>query len=107
MAGIKMNPDFLIQKRVASDNKLAHAAAYNQKMQTIKMKTQWFESKIKYEFADSEKRSKAFIQQEMDCANKELKIRRQKRLKMLYEYEARAYEEELASLGLAIQRHHY
>eukprot|EP00403_Amphidinium_massartii_P016855 CAMPEP_0178428118 /NCGR_PEP_ID=MMETSP0689_2-20121128/30105_1 /TAXON_ID=160604 /ORGANISM="Amphidinium massartii, Strain CS-259" /LENGTH=107 /DNA_ID=CAMNT_0020049865 /DNA_START=141 /DNA_END=464 /DNA_ORIENTATION=+ len=107
MAGIKMNPDFLIQKRVAADNKYAHSAAYNQKMQMIKMGTQWFESKSKYEFADGEKRSKAFIQQEMDCANKELKIRRQKRLKMLYEHEARAYEDELASMGLAIQRRHY
>mmetsp|Transcript_91958 Transcript_91958/g.159552 ORF Transcript_91958/g.159552 Transcript_91958/m.159552 type:complete len:107 (-) Transcript_91958:67-387(-) len=103
----KMKPDFLIQKRVAQDNQFAANAAYSNKMKSIEQNTNWFESKTKYAFADSEKRSEAFIKQEMECANAELKTRRRTRLKLLYESEARAYEEELGRMGLAIQRQHY
>merc|ERR1712098_413593 len=105
MAGkVTMRPDFLIKQRIAQDNSYAAASAYNRKMEAIKQNTGWFESKIKYEFADGEKRSQAFVRQEMQCANNELKLRRRVRLQLLYENEARAYEEELSSLGLAIQR---
>lgn len=100
----KMKPDFLIQKRVAQDNALAQCAAYSQQMSRVAQNTGWFESKVKYSFNDGEKRSQAFIKQEMDCANSELKTRRKTRLKLLYENEARAYEDELGRLGLAIQR---
>mmetsp|Transcript_72743 Transcript_72743/g.115127 ORF Transcript_72743/g.115127 Transcript_72743/m.115127 type:complete len:107 (+) Transcript_72743:78-398(+) len=103
----KMKPDFLIQKRVAEDNRYAASAAYANKLDRIKQNTAWFESKTKYAFADGEKRSEAFIKQEMECANAELKTRRKTRLKLLYESEARAYEEELGRLGLAIQRMHF
>lgn len=100
----KIKPDFLIQRRVAEENRRADSDTYHQKMQSISVNTNWFESKTKFEFSDGEKRSKAFMQQEMGCANSELKLRRHTRLKLLYENEIRAYEEELAQRGLAIQR---
>lgn len=103
---MKLRPDFLIQKRIHEDNKNARAAEYAQKLRSISQNTQWFESKTKYEFTDGEKRSQAYIKQEMQCANLELKTRRSTRLRMLYENEARAYEEELAAMGLAVQRAH-
>eukprot|EP00927_Polykrikos_kofoidii_P045556 TRINITY_DN3957_c0_g1_i1.p1 TRINITY_DN3957_c0_g1~~TRINITY_DN3957_c0_g1_i1.p1 ORF type:complete len:107 (-),score=17.81 TRINITY_DN3957_c0_g1_i1:177-497(-) len=103
---VKMKPDFMIQKRVAQDNKFSAAANYSHQLNCVSQTTQWFESKTKYEFTDSEKRSQAFIRQEMECANTELKIRRRTRLKLLYQNEARAYEDELADLGLAVQRLH-
>merc|ERR1719502_1979190 len=102
-----MRPDFLIQKRVAQDNHYAACGAYANKMKSISQNSSWFEQKTKYDFNDGEKRSEAFIKQEMDCANAELKTRRQTRLKLLYENEARAYEQELGELGLAIQRMNY
>ena len=104
---MKMKPDFLIQKRVAIDNKYAESEAYNRKLNSIAQNTEWFEGKTKFEFTDGEKRSQAFIKQEMEAANAELKARRHTRLKLLYENEARAYEHELNQLGLAIQRQHF
>eukprot|EP00448_Togula_jolla_P012790 CAMPEP_0170620502 /NCGR_PEP_ID=MMETSP0224-20130122/28092_1 /TAXON_ID=285029 /ORGANISM="Togula jolla, Strain CCCM 725" /LENGTH=107 /DNA_ID=CAMNT_0010946679 /DNA_START=83 /DNA_END=406 /DNA_ORIENTATION=- len=106
MATIKMRPDFLIQKRVANDNRLAASCAYEHKMKGIAQSTQWYEARNKYAFSDGERRSHAFVKQEMDCANAELKLRRRTRLRMLYENETRAYEDELAQLGLAVQREH-
>jgi len=102
----KMKPDFLIQKRVALDNKFSASAAYAQQLKSVAQNTEWFESKTKYEFADNEKRSEAFIKQEMSCASQELKKRRHARLKQLYEHEARNFEDELRGIGLAVQRQH-
>lgn len=105
MAG--MRPDFLIQKRVAMDNKYAESSVYCQKMVRISQSTAWFESKTKYDFVDTEKRNDAFIKKELEAANAEIKKRRRQRLQLLYEHEARAYEDELNQLGLAIQRQHF
>ncbi|CAE7870703.1 fabH [Symbiodinium microadriaticum] len=97
-------PDFLIQKRIQKDNKFAVAEDYASKMAAISQVTHWFEGKQKFDFAETEKRSSEFIKQEMNSCNEELKIRRRTRLRNLYEAEAKAYEAELASLGLAVQR---
>ena len=104
MAAKKMRPDFLIQKRIQQDNQYAVAADYASKMAAISQVTHWFEGKQKFDFAETEKRSSEFIKQEMDACSEELKIRRRTRLRLLYETEARAYESELAALGLAVQR---
>lgn len=104
MAAKKMRPDFLIQKRIQQDNQYAVAADYASKMAAISQVTHWFEGKQKFDFAETEKRSSEFIKQEMDACSEELKIRRRTRLRVLYETEARAYESELAALGLAVQR---
>mmetsp|Transcript_114941 Transcript_114941/g.324854 ORF Transcript_114941/g.324854 Transcript_114941/m.324854 type:complete len:107 (+) Transcript_114941:124-444(+) len=103
---VKMRPDFLIQKRIAQDNQYAAATNYANQLYSVSQNTEWFESKTKYEFKDGEKRSQAFIKQEMECASAELKVRRRTRLKLLYENEARAFEDELGQMGLAIQRLH-
>mmetsp|Transcript_36857 Transcript_36857/g.75535 ORF Transcript_36857/g.75535 Transcript_36857/m.75535 type:complete len:107 (-) Transcript_36857:157-477(-) len=103
----KMRPDFLIQKRIQKDNQFAVAADYASKMAAISQVTHWFEGKQKFDFAETEKRSSEFIKQEMNSCSEELKIRRRTRLRNLYEAEAKAYEAELASLGLAVQRHLY
>mmetsp|Transcript_137372 Transcript_137372/g.342623 ORF Transcript_137372/g.342623 Transcript_137372/m.342623 type:complete len:107 (-) Transcript_137372:54-374(-) len=102
-----IRPDFHIQKRVQKDNQYAAAAAYAKKMDSIAQTTNWFEGKQKFDFAEGEKRSKSFIQNEMECCSEELKIRRRTRLRQLYEAEARSWEQELASVGLAVQRQHY
>eukprot|EP00933_Yihiella_yeosuensis_P080081 TRINITY_DN9348_c3_g1_i1.p2 TRINITY_DN9348_c3_g1~~TRINITY_DN9348_c3_g1_i1.p2 ORF type:complete len:108 (+),score=31.07 TRINITY_DN9348_c3_g1_i1:82-405(+) len=107
MSSAKMRPDFLIQKRIAQDNQYAAAAAYAKEMSSIAQVTGWFEGKQKYDFSETEKRSESFIKQEMDDCGKELQIRRRSRLRMLYEQEAAMYEQELAQLGLAVQRQHY
>eukprot|EP00931_Biecheleriopsis_adriatica_P083261 TRINITY_DN56837_c0_g1_i1.p1 TRINITY_DN56837_c0_g1~~TRINITY_DN56837_c0_g1_i1.p1 ORF type:complete len:108 (+),score=33.89 TRINITY_DN56837_c0_g1_i1:136-459(+) len=107
MAQAKMRPDFLIQKGIAKDNQYAAAADYASKMSKISQVSGWFEGKQKYDFAEDAKRNAEFIKQEMESCNEELKIRRRTRLRVLYETEARAYEAELASLGLAVQRSHY
>lgn len=99
-----MRPDFLIQKRIQQDNQYAVAADYASKMAAISQVTHWFEGKQKFDFAETAKRSSEFIKQEMDACSEELKIRRRTRLRVLYENEARAYEAELAALGLAVQR---
>ncbi|CAE7383020.1 fabH [Symbiodinium natans] len=99
----KMRPDFLIQKRIQKDNQFAVAADYASKMAAISQVTHWFEGKQKFDFAETEKRSSEFIKQEMNACSEELKIRRRTRLRNLYEAEAKAYEAELASLGLAVQ----
>eukprot|EP00929_Paragymnodinium_shiwhaense_P093942 TRINITY_DN5427_c0_g1_i1.p2 TRINITY_DN5427_c0_g1~~TRINITY_DN5427_c0_g1_i1.p2 ORF type:complete len:107 (+),score=29.56 TRINITY_DN5427_c0_g1_i1:127-447(+) len=103
---VRMRPDWLIQRSIAQDNKYAAANAYASDMKKVSQSTEWFESKVKYDFKDGEKRSAAFIAQEMECANVELKSRRRARLKALYENETRVFEDELADLGLAVQRLH-
>mmetsp|Transcript_12635 Transcript_12635/g.36345 ORF Transcript_12635/g.36345 Transcript_12635/m.36345 type:complete len:105 (-) Transcript_12635:50-364(-) len=100
-------PDFLIQKRIAQDNRYVAAADYAKKMDRIAQVSGWFEGKQKFDFHEGEKRSKTFIQNEMECCAEELKIRRRTRLRQLYEAEARQWEEELAAHGLAVQRQHY
>mmetsp|Transcript_8261 Transcript_8261/g.16871 ORF Transcript_8261/g.16871 Transcript_8261/m.16871 type:complete len:107 (+) Transcript_8261:94-414(+) len=102
-----LRPDFLIQKRIEKDNQYAAAADYAKTMQRISQNSSWFEGKQKYDFAEGEKRDKSFIQNEMDCCYEELKIRRRTRLRQLYEAEAKAWEQELAENGLAVQRQHY
>ncbi len=89
--------------------------------------TNWFESKEKYDKAIQIKAAQKQMNQELQLALKELKIRRNARLKDLYTAEAKEYlkkklfffvekiminylktnsryEEELASRGLAIYK---
>mmetsp|Transcript_14430 Transcript_14430/g.29273 ORF Transcript_14430/g.29273 Transcript_14430/m.29273 type:complete len:107 (-) Transcript_14430:123-443(-) len=103
----KWSPDYLIQKRIAQDNAYAAASAYSAKMSAVSSTTSWHEGKQKYDFFEGQKRTSAFIKEEMRSCNEELKIRRRQRLRMLYDAEAKQYEEELAQLGLAVQRQHY
>mmetsp|Transcript_123435 Transcript_123435/g.394874 ORF Transcript_123435/g.394874 Transcript_123435/m.394874 type:complete len:107 (-) Transcript_123435:53-373(-) len=103
----KLRPDFHILKRVEKDNQYAAASAYAKDLASVASTTGWFEGKQKFDFAEGEKRRKSFIENEMQCCSEELKIRRRTRLRKLYEMEARGWEEELASHGLAVQRQHY
>ena len=55
---VKLAPDFLIQRRVKINAKFDEADAYKKKMGLVGGQTSWFESKVKYDFADSAKRNK-------------------------------------------------
>jgi hypothetical protein len=106
MAGVKPPPDYLIRKRVEVDNKYAIAENHAKDVAKVQVSTEWFEGKIKYDFNEAAKRNDGFIKDEIESANVELKKRRNDRLKHLYLAEARMYEEELRSMGLAVQRLH-
>jgi len=103
----RTRPDFLIQRRVKEDNKRADATAYASKMADVARTTSWHEGKQKFDYAEHQKQTASFIQEELFNCKEELKIRRRQRLRMLYDAEAKQYEEELAQLGLAVQRQHY
>mmetsp|Transcript_49339 Transcript_49339/g.145719 ORF Transcript_49339/g.145719 Transcript_49339/m.145719 type:complete len:107 (+) Transcript_49339:104-424(+) len=103
----KVRPDFLITKGIQKEDQYIQAAKYAKSLDRIQQNSSWFEGKVKYDFADNEKRSVDFVKAEMDACNEELKIRRRTRLRALYEGEARQWEEELAHHGLAVQRQHY
>jgi hypothetical protein len=103
---IQPPPDYLIRKRVEEDNKYAIAETFARDVAKVQVATEWFEGKIKYDFNEGAKRNDGFIKDEIDMANVELKKRRTERLKHLYLAEARMYEEELRSMGLAVQRIH-
>mmetsp|Transcript_58388 Transcript_58388/g.131543 ORF Transcript_58388/g.131543 Transcript_58388/m.131543 type:complete len:107 (+) Transcript_58388:92-412(+) len=103
----RTRPDALIMQRVAKDNQFAAASSYASTMQSIASVTSWHEGKQKFDYAEGEKRTSAFIKEEMRNCNEELKIRRRQRLRLLYDAEAKQYEEELAQMGLAVQRQYY
>merc|ERR1711881_771449 len=90
-------PDYVIQKRVAVDTKYAFAEAAAKDLAKVQCATEWFESKIKYDFHEAAKRNDGFIKEEIEAANIELKKRRNERLKNLYYAEARMFEAELRS----------
>lgn len=50
--------------------------------------------------------SRFSVKEELEIANKELKVRRRYRLQQLYNYESRLFEKQLADLGLAVRRKH-
>jgi hypothetical protein len=102
----KPPPDYLIRKRVEVDNKYAIAESHARDSLKVQVSTDWFEGKLKYDFNEAAKRNDGFIKDEIASANLELKKRRSERLKHLYLAEARMFEEELRSMGLAVQRLH-
>ena len=102
----KVAPDYLIKKRVEVDNKYAIAEHHAIDVARVQVATSWFEGKLKYDFNEAAKRNDGFIKEEIEAANLELKTRRRERLKNLYYAEARMYEDELRSMGLAVQRLH-
>ncbi|KAF4662447.1 hypothetical protein FOL47_006237 [Perkinsus chesapeaki] len=106
MSAQRLPPDALIQRRVKIDEKHAELESYAKDLKKATITTSWFENKSKYDFTDNEKRNDTFIAEELRCANLELLLRRRHRIKLLYENEARKYEEELRAQGLAIQRDH-
>lgn len=69
---MKMRSDWLIQRSIIQDNKYAAANAYASDLKKTSQNTAWFESKVKYDFKDGEKRSATSIAQELPAPLKEL-----------------------------------
>lgn len=103
----KVGPDYLLKRRIKIDEKYAEADGYKKKMGMLAGTTGWFESKIKYDFQDGEKRQRDEIKMEIEEANIEIKRVRKHRLTKLYEKEAREFEEELRHMGLSVIREMY
>ena len=71
-------------------------------MQGIGRTTDWHETHEKYSVWKNNKANEKKISAELDQANEDLKVLRNKRLKELYEAEMQQYQDELADMGLAI-----
>ena len=97
-------PDWCIQNRIKQDNRYVMAETYSRKMQDIAKTSEWHERQQKFEVARNNIRSEKQTNQELLIANRELKERRRFRLRELLQAESDAYEQELASKGLAIYR---
>lgn len=101
MTGSKQ-PDYRIKRIVRENAKHEAAVAYIRRIGLEAMKSNWFESKTKFDFAEQMKREASRVKEELELANVELKQRRRYRLQQLYNFEAREIVSELAQLGLAI-----
>jgi hypothetical protein len=97
-------PDYRIKRIVGENAKHEAAVAYIRRIGLESMKSHWFESKTKFDFAEQMKREASRVKEELELANLELKQRRRYRLQQLYNSEARAIDTQLAQLGLAINR---
>lgn len=100
----KIAPDFQLKKTIAENEKLAQARKAIKDQGICTNQARWFQQKSTCDHANKEKAQKAVVENELNQANNELKIRRNLRMLQLIENEARVYEEELASLGLRVQR---
>ena len=103
MTGTKQ-PDYRMKRIVKENGKHQEAVAYVRRIGLESMKSNWFESKNKFDFAEQMKREASRVKEELELANLELRQRRRYRLQQLYNFEARAVEHELADLGLSIKR---
>ena len=98
------NPDYRIKRIVKEDSLHQEAVRYVRRIGFESMKSHWFESKQKFDFAEQMKREAGRMKEELQLANLELKQRRRYRLQQLYGYETREFEFQLADLGLSIKR---
>ena len=103
MAGTK-KPDYRIRQIVRENARHQEAVAYVRRIGFESMKSGWFESKSKFDFAEQMKRESSRVKDELELANVELKQRRRFRLQHLYNFEARLVEDELAQVGLSLKR---
>jgi hypothetical protein len=97
-------PDYRIRQIVKENTRHQAAVQYVRRIGLEAMKSNWFESKNKFDFAEQMKREASRVKEELELANLELKQRRRYRLQQLYNFEARQFETDLASVGLAIKR---
>ena len=98
--------DSRIRRLIEKDNGYNDALAYSKKLNFETMKSDWFESKEKFDFAERLKREMKSVAEELHLANVEFKQSRNFRLKQLYNFETRKLEDELAAIGLAVSRSH-
>lgn len=96
-----------IQRTIKTNEKYAQAEQYSKKLEGISRITNWHDSKAKYDNANSNKYANKVINEEMKYALKEIKISRNVKLRELYESEAKQWEIELASRGLAVFKDKY
>ncbi|CEM39211.1 unnamed protein product [Vitrella brassicaformis CCMP3155] len=104
MQPLRTRPDFTLVRRAAANEKQRDAEQYAQRLVKQNQTTKWFEAGVTNARRINRKRESKFEQEELRMANQELTLRRQTRLRQLYESEAQMYEAELEQRGLAIQR---
>eukprot|EP00397_Hematodinium_sp_SG-2012_P047013 GEMP01053310.1.p1 GENE.GEMP01053310.1~~GEMP01053310.1.p1 ORF type:complete len:104 (+),score=26.84 GEMP01053310.1:130-441(+) len=96
-------PDVMIQRSIKKEESLAAATAHRDKLNRIAVNSDWFESKVKYDFTDGKKRDDKYMKVEISCANMELMKRRRARLQQLYDNDRLGHEKEFHLAGLAFQ----
>ena len=72
------------------------------RLEAIGRTTDWHEGQQKYTVLKKNKTNDKRIESELEQANDDLKVLRNKRLKELYQKEMQIYQDELADMGLAI-----
>ena len=95
-------PEHAIMQRRQREDHEAHYAGYTRELDAIRRNAEWHETNAKFAVAKKNKASELTINAELEEANEELKILRNKRLSELYTREWQQWEAELNAQGLAI-----
>ncbi|CAD8127422.1 unnamed protein product [Paramecium sonneborni] len=93
-----------IKRNIKINQQYTDAERYDQNLKSISRNTWWHESKSKFDKVNELKFMNKVYSKEVENAYQELKKRRNCMLKDLYEREAREWEQELRTKGLAIYK---
>ena len=96
------NPEHAIMQRRHQEDHEAHFQGYARELHAIRRNAEWHETYEKLAVAKQNIANEKKIDQELEQANEELKILRNKRLSELYSREWQQWEAELNAQGLAI-----
>ena len=96
------NPEHAIMQRRMMEDHEANYQSYTRELHAIKRNAEWHETNEKFAVAKSNKANEKNIEAELEQANEELKILRNKRLSELYTREWQQWEADLNAQGLAI-----
>ena len=95
-------PEHAIHKRRERENYEQYLTSYTRELDAIKRTAEWHETKEKFAVCQKNHANDKKIDAELEQANEELKILRNRRLTELYTREWQQWEAELNSQGLAI-----
>ena len=96
------NPEHAIMQRRAREDHEQHFSAYTRELDAIRRNAEWHETNEKFAVGKRNQFNEKNINAELEEANQELKILRNKRLTELYTSEWEQWERELNAQGLAI-----